>query len=1131
MPERLSRRDGWWIAGLVAVIALSLTVGIRLFPLAFPEATIDFTLDRAASEDRARELLAALDYDVGGYLHAARFEYDAVSKVYLERELGLAAADSSFSRELHLWRWSHRWFRPLQRESYRVEYATSDALAAFARYLEEEAPGNEIDAAAAREIAEEFLEHHAAVRLGDYDLVASDTRVRPRRTDRTFTWERRDRRWAAAPLRVRVVLQGDRIGGLATFLDVPEAWRRDYAGLRSRNEATGIVAALLYGLLLIVVAVAFVRRIPRGGIQWRTALGFATVGVFLLLLGELNSFESSLFSYDTHRDLSSFLVGRMLDLAVRCLAFGLFVFVLTAGSEAVYREAYPEKISLGGFFTRRGLRTRRFFFSLLAGYALTAFFFAYQAVFYLAAGAAGAWAPAEVPYDDLLNTSLPWAVVLLVGFAPAVTEELSARMFAIPWLTRLLRSRVAAVLLAAALWGFAHANYPNQPFYIRGVEVGLVGVLVGVVMLRLNILAVLVWHFTVDAFYAAYLLLRSGNAYYVITGALAAGLLLLPLFYAVGAYLRRGRFRSANGIRNRDLPPAAAPPVRSPPVVRRSRQDPATPRRWGIVFLLIGLFVTLVYGLPLRECAAPSGYRIGAAQARALGRAELREIGAPVESLRIAAWPQQHVSAEAYRYGLQHAEPTVVTGVLDREVGTQGWVVRAFAPLRPEEWRVFLSAGDGRLLGFDHRIGEDAAGASLAHDSAQAIAEAFLHDRGFDLQRWDLKNSRSEPREARRDHEFTWEAADSSRRLGAGAVRTRVIVQGAEIGAWQLSFKLPEAWQSRRSDRTPFDAMRLALLGLLLLGALVWTARRLSRTPQLGPIQWRRGLTVGLIVAAAQLVALAVSWETALRGYETSHPWLLFLIGHLAPASFGSLLGGLALGVGLAMISTVHPHVWDALQRKNRRIFGRDALLGMLAVIGSAVILVRARLLFRSWVPGALPLPDLGPPPGIGSRWAFWPALADLLSVAAVGAVMVGLGLFLLRGRRKERAPGLLLLGLATVALLPESARTAGELGAVWGPLALAIVAALLLARYVLRANVLAYLCAILVVAAAGPLQEMMASPVTRPTALALAGAMLVAIPLFLLRGRNTDPGADRGCAATPGGSEITHPGTDPPLS
>src|SRR5206468_709397 len=99
-------------------------------------------------------------------------------------------------------------------------------------------------------------------------------------------------------------------------------------------------------------------------------------------------------------------------------------------------------------------------------------------------------------------------------------------------------------LLAAAIWGFGHAAYPNQPFWIRGLEVGLAGVIFGLVFLRFGIVSVVIAHFSVDALYTAFVLIRSGSPYHVITGCLSAGIFVLVFLGAFAAYLRRGGFLS-----------------------------------------------------------------------------------------------------------------------------------------------------------------------------------------------------------------------------------------------------------------------------------------------------------------------------------------------------------------------------------------------------------------------------------------------------------------------------------------------------------------------------------------------------------------------------------------------------------
>ena len=98
------------------------------------------------------------------------------------------------------------------------------------------------------------------------------------------------------------------------------------------------------------------------------------------------------------------------------------------------------------------------------------------------------------------------------------------------------------MVLPAFAWGFLHSNYPQEPAYTRGIEVGLIGIVAGLVMLRWGILATLTWHYTVDAFLISLSLMRSAGAYNRISGAVVGLGALIPIGIAGILYLARGGF-------------------------------------------------------------------------------------------------------------------------------------------------------------------------------------------------------------------------------------------------------------------------------------------------------------------------------------------------------------------------------------------------------------------------------------------------------------------------------------------------------------------------------------------------------------------------------------------------------------
>src|ERR1039457_1576759 len=114
MNERLRAPDYRFILICVALLAATTWFSVRNFYRAFPEASIEFKVSRAAARNVAGNFLARQGYHLAGYRQAAQFTYDEEAKTFLEREAGLERANRLMGTRLRPWRRGYRWVRPPQ---------------------------------------------------------------------------------------------------------------------------------------------------------------------------------------------------------------------------------------------------------------------------------------------------------------------------------------------------------------------------------------------------------------------------------------------------------------------------------------------------------------------------------------------------------------------------------------------------------------------------------------------------------------------------------------------------------------------------------------------------------------------------------------------------------------------------------------------------------------------------------------------------------------------------------------------------------------------------------------------------------------------------------------------------------
>ncbi len=1080
MTDKLRASDYRFIAICLLLLGVTVWFSVQNFHRAFPEASIDFRFNREDGRSIAARFLAQQGYAIPGYREASSFTFDENAKTFLERVAGLEQANRIMGGRVRIWRWSYRWFRPLQKEEFRADVTPRGEFVGFEHLIAEDAPRPDASAAEARTLAERFLTTRMGRELASLEFVEESDVTRPNRVDRVFTWKERDFELRDATNRVAVTILGNEVAGYHEYLKVPDQWIREYQRLRSKNEVASTVDSAVAVALAVGLIVVIVMRVRRQDIRWREAALIGMIGMILAFLAQLNQMPLQEFEYPTTDSYGSFMSRQFLQAILSALGSGGLLFILAAGAEPLYREAFAGQVSLGNLFRPQGLRTKRFLLGSILGISLTGIFIAYQTAFYMIAYRFGAWSPADVPYSDLLNTKFPWAFVLFGGFLPAVSEEFLFRMFAIPFLRKLVRSMAAALILAGFIWGFGHSAYPQQPFYIRGVEVGIGGIALGIIMLRWGILPTLVWHYSVDAMYSAMLLLRSQSLYFKLSGAAAAGIVVLPVVIALVAYWRRGGFASEAGLLNADEPAPVDPPVlpEALPAAIRDEAPPTSARRWIAALALLAAGVGTL-AVPVQRFGESPSYKLDRNQARSASDQFVRARGLDPNAFRNVTFPENHAGgddAAAAKYFLQRLPVRDASALFERYRPVHFWASRYFKSLDKEEILVSIHPETGKVMGFQHTLAEDTPGADLSDDDARQVGAAFAQSQGFDLSSMELKESRSEKKKARRDHTMVWEARPGDpRNAGDTRFRVEVEVAGDRVSALRSFWKLPEAFARARTQQNIFSITTLAMNIGVIAGTIVCAIGFLIHSIRAGTVRWKSVIRAAIPLALLSAVDPALSFRQMLQGYPTAIPLETFEALMYIIVAMSVIFGFLIVGGALALETSSYPDVTRLLQAGYRRVWRSHTLTALLAAIGLGMLVrfmqgwMWDRFHANALVSAANPALLVSAAPAIAAM------ASGIRTVVIYGALAATAGL-IVQHLRKQWIIVPLALATAFV-FVPSGVRTAGEFALYYSMGAIAVSALAAFSFGFARRNLLAYAIVFWILALRGPMSQLLGNP------------------------------------------------------
>jgi hypothetical protein len=270
---------------------------------------------------------------------------DPMAAQYIYNAAGIDGLNSMYGSQIRPLSWQVRYFKPLQKEEYRVAVDPGDGqVVAFQRLLPETAGSADLELAGAREISASFLRGHG-YDLRQFDLKETRSERPRQRRDSSFVWEAREGTQGAiggARLRLETGVLGDKIGLWSQYVKIPEEWQRNRERQSFYSIAIIGIRAAFFVALACLAIMSLIRGIRRGLIRWNLAVKIASGAVLLELISLINSYPKLMFQYDTQMEMRVYVLSSLVGGVLMLIGIGL----AAAFAAATIMSCFPDTPAL-----------------------------------------------------------------------------------------------------------------------------------------------------------------------------------------------------------------------------------------------------------------------------------------------------------------------------------------------------------------------------------------------------------------------------------------------------------------------------------------------------------------------------------------------------------------------------------------------------------------------------------------------------------------------------------------------------------------------------------------------------------------------------------------------------------------
>lgn len=521
---------------------------ILLFNKALPQAGVDIKVTKQESNRIAIDYLEGKGVNVGSFKIATVLFGDTDAEVFLQRVWGIEKLNQELKKDkdLNLWSYETRFFKPLEKEEYLVSTNLSGQVIGLSHTIDDSVSGAKLSKDEAKKLVMDFANSELGINISEYEEKEYKDKKLDSRTDHTFQYEIPNSQidWSEnsqskGSKRISFAVTGDKVDGYGSFVYVPEEFQREQDQTNSNGDLYQIIALFFALILGILAIITLFIKYKKDDLRPRYFLIIVAFLITLTIIGLVNAgLDNIYFSYETTVPWSNFITMSVIVFVITLGLLPLAMLIMGLSGESLTREIYP---SSNTFDSHTKYEPRKMLISTIEGVFIGFALLGYIAIFYyLGSKYLDIWSPVSPNLDDYMSHYLPFLFPILISFEAAISEEFAFRFLGVSAIKKYLRVTFLALLVPAVIWAFLHSTYAVYPMHIRGIELTIVGIILGLVFLKRNIVTVISTHYTFNAVLFSVPMFLS-QKYFLKASSIVPilAVLLIPLFYFLLSHSRK----------------------------------------------------------------------------------------------------------------------------------------------------------------------------------------------------------------------------------------------------------------------------------------------------------------------------------------------------------------------------------------------------------------------------------------------------------------------------------------------------------------------------------------------------------------------------------------------------------------